>query len=121
MKVGLHAFPREVNLNQIRADVELELIDPVKGDSRIRGYLIVMVNVATPGKICECEECITDLESVHYLDTIGFIQSLSSEQLKKMPPVWNQLLSSLGTFASIAEKVAEVHRWFIACVCISSI
>ncbi|KAH9477948.1 hypothetical protein JR316_0010181 [Psilocybe cubensis] len=67
-----------------------------------------MVKVAKPKKICECDECNTKrLQSIFY-DASAIMDSVSPEQFETIDPAWTQLLTSLGTFASIAEKVAEL-------------
>ena len=104
-----HTFLRAI-LNTSSLD---QIIDLYNAEQRVSGKLTICLTVAATVTFSAGPIHSLDLQSAYSLiQMTKIVESLSGEESDKFSPAWRRFIQSLGTVASTAQKISEVHKHF---------
>lgn len=102
------------SLNTIITDIEIKLYDPTNSAQKRTAIASVMLHLKVALSVTfnvgnDAEMDFRSLACLKQMEKI--VGSISADKFKQLPPAWIRLFSSLDTFSSLAQKVAEVRRF----------
>lgn len=101
-------------MTQFITDIEIKLYDPTssarEGIATACVILRLKVALSVTFKVgSDTEMDFRSLTCLKHMEKI--VGTISPDKFKQLQPAWIRLFSSLETFSSVAQKVAEVRRF----------